>query len=206
MDLSPLRNEITFGTNRIYLLFDKLGFETTYYVAADRMFIRQFAKEIAALRPPKFLNWQASDSCAFTDGTAFWNSRSYLGVERFSSRIDREIVEGHSVTYACMQIARYMGFNEVVLIGVDHHYRNAVDTNAAYSPLRGPDLDHFDPAYFTNNQLIGRPDLKGAEAVYRLARTVYAREGRRIVDATVSGKLDVFPKIDYSRCFTDKLS
>ena len=32
MDLSPLRDEVTFGLNRIYLLFEELGFSTTFLV------------------------------------------------------------------------------------------------------------------------------------------------------------------------------
>src|SRR3989337_1536843 len=35
MDLSPLRSEKTFGANRIYLMFEKLGFTTSFLVAVN---------------------------------------------------------------------------------------------------------------------------------------------------------------------------
>jgi len=38
MDLAPLRNEFTFGLNRIYLLFESLGFATTYFVSLPEVY------------------------------------------------------------------------------------------------------------------------------------------------------------------------
>ena len=57
MDLSPLQNEITFGMNRIYLLFQVLGFQTTYYVSVNRIVIQQCAQDIKSLSIPKFISW-----------------------------------------------------------------------------------------------------------------------------------------------------
>ena len=37
MDLSPLQNEITFGMNRIYLMFPELGFQTTYFLTVNSL-------------------------------------------------------------------------------------------------------------------------------------------------------------------------
>ena len=37
MDLSPLRDEFTFGLNRSYLMFDRIGFNTTFLVAVIGM-------------------------------------------------------------------------------------------------------------------------------------------------------------------------
>ena len=45
-NLALLENEYTFGLNRIYLLFDQLGFSTTYYVAVNHLVIEQCANEI----------------------------------------------------------------------------------------------------------------------------------------------------------------
>jgi len=43
--------------------------------------------------------------------------------------------------------------------------------------------------------------LDTSEIAYFMAREGYASEGRRILDATVDGKLTVFPKIDYESLF-----
>ena len=55
MDLSPLRHEITFGLNRIYLLFPEVGFTTTYLVSVNDLVLQQCADEIKALPLPKQL-------------------------------------------------------------------------------------------------------------------------------------------------------
>ena len=39
------------------------------------------------------------------------------------------------------------------------------------------------------------PDLDNSALAYRLARTAFEADGRRIVDATVGGALSVFPKL-----------
>ena len=53
-DLSKLKNEITFGMNRIYVIFPELGFHTTYYSATNDLVIEQFHDDILALPMPKF--------------------------------------------------------------------------------------------------------------------------------------------------------
>ncbi len=58
-DLSKLKNEFTFGMNRIYLLFPELGFSTTYFVSINDLVIEQCAEEIAALSIPKFIAWHS---------------------------------------------------------------------------------------------------------------------------------------------------
>src|SRR4051812_27753792 len=53
-DLSLLKNEVTFGLNRIYMNFDAMGYETTYHVVVNELVVEQCAAEIAALKMPKF--------------------------------------------------------------------------------------------------------------------------------------------------------
>ena len=44
-------------------------------------------------------------------------------------------------------------------------------------------------------------DLDTSEVGYIMAREAYRKAGREIVDATVGGKLTVFPKVDYNSLF-----
>ncbi|UCG13676.1 MAG: hypothetical protein JSU72_04155, partial [Deltaproteobacteria bacterium] len=117
MDLSWLKEEVTFGLNRIYLLFDRMRFPTTYYVAVNRLVIEQCAQEIARLPCTKFIKWQAKDLIDFTEDTIFIHSRDSRG---FYTDITDGVWEGATVTYVAIQIAYYLGFEEVILIGVDH--------------------------------------------------------------------------------------
>src|SRR5574339_576280 len=58
-DLSKLKNEFTFGMNRIYLMFPGLGFSTTYLTVVNDLVIEQTASDLAALPIPKFIAWRS---------------------------------------------------------------------------------------------------------------------------------------------------
>jgi len=199
MDLRPLRDEITFGLNRITLMFDRLGFETTYHVVVNPLVISQCAEEIGGLRMPHFVNWRMRDSVEFTPSTMFLESRR-SGALSFSFEPADRIWEGATVTYVAMQLAYHVGLTEVVLIGVDHSFATR---GAPHSVVvsQGPDQDHFDPGYFGKGFKWQLPDLATSEAAYRLARHCFEQDKRRIVDATVDGKLQVFPKVDFKSLF-----
>jgi hypothetical protein len=198
MNLSPLRNEYTFGLNRIYLLFPEIGFTTTYYVSINPYVIEQCTDEIAALSMPKFLAWRARDSVDFDQNTVFIPSYP-LGL-RFSTNPSRCIWEGGTVTYAAMQLAYHMGFERVILIGVDHSFATQGPPGKLVLS-QSDDRDHFSSDYFGRGFYWQLPDLESSEKAYRLARDIYKRDAREILDATVGGKLQIFPKIAYEGLF-----
>jgi hypothetical protein len=194
MDLGPLRSELTFGLNRIYLLFPKLGFTTTYHVAINPHVIEQCAAEIAALPIPKFIAWEGRSALPFDSRTVFLRS-CYKGL-KFSTAPWRHIWQGATVTYVAMQLAYYMGFRQVILIGVDHHFATQGRPNQLVVS-QGEDPDHFSGRYFGAGFRWQLPDLEMSEIAYELARERFYADGREVLDATVDGKLTVFPKVRY---------
>jgi hypothetical protein len=200
MDLAPLKNEITFGLNRIYLLFESIGFTTTYHVTFNNYVIEQCAEEIAKLPCPKFVGWHARRLMPATPSTVFLRSRSG---PRFCTDIAADGVwEGATVTFVAMQIAYYMGFRKVILIGVDHSFQTK-GTPHELVVSEGDDPNHFHPNYFGKGFRWNLPDLETSELAYKLARRQFELAGREILDATVEGKLQVFPKVDYAKLFND---
>lgn len=194
MDLSYLKDEITFGVNKIYLLFDKLGFSTTYYVSINGLVIEQCAADIEKIKCPKFIKWEHRGYFPSAPETIFLRSR---GVPGFYPDPDKEgLWEGGTVTYVNMQLAYFMGFSKVILIGVDHSFKNTDSPNKVVIS-EGDDTDHFDPDYFGKGFKWQLPDLETSEKAYRLAKEVYESSGRSIVDATQGGKLDIFEKVKY---------
>jgi hypothetical protein len=196
-DLSLLKDEVTFGLNRIYLLFDEIGFATTYYVCVNNLVIEQCAHEIEELPGPKFISWRARDLINLVPDMMFLRP---LNGPRFCTDITKGIWEGATVTYVAMQIAYYLGFQEVILIGVDHSFETKGKPHTTVVS-QGPDPNHFDPQYFGKGFRWQLPDLETSELAYHLAKYEFARDGREIVDATVGGKLQVFHKVDYHTLF-----
>ncbi len=197
MDLSPLRNEFTFGMNRIYLLFPELGFQTSYFVSVNCLVIEQFADEIANLPMPQFLSQRGQQHARFTERTMFLYPRAGY---KFSHRPNWYIYEGPTVTYVALQLAYYMGFQQAILIGVDHNFQTKGPANQEVVSA-GEDPNHFAPNYFGKGVRWQLPNLEGSELVYQIAKDVYTQNGRSILDATVDGKLQVFSKVDFSNLF-----
>ncbi len=197
MDLSFLKNEITFGMNRIYLMFDTLGFAMTYYVAINELVIEQCAVDIEQLNIFRFVNWNQRARFMHHKDLAYL----FLTFKPFfSTDITQGIWGGATVTYATMQLAYYMGFNEVILIGVDHSFTTQ-GTPHKVVLSEGSDPNHFDSRYFGAGFRWQLPDLNTSEIAYQLAKESYERAGRRILDATVGGKLQVFNKVNYVDLF-----
>ena len=201
-DLSKLRDEFTFGMNRIYLLFPELGFHTTYFVSINDLVIEQFKDEILAQPMPKFLAWRShrhfSPQLPITQLPAFIYT-SYTG-PHFSADVRGRVWEGATVTNVALQLAFHMGFEKVILIGVDHNFASKGDANKTVIS-QGDDPNHFAPNYFGKGAKWQLPDLDTSEVGYMLAREAYRKAGREVIDATVGGKLTIFPKVDYNSLF-----
>ncbi len=199
MDLTPLKDEITFGLNRIYLLFPEIGFSTTYLVSVNTLVIEQCAEELKSLSIPKFISWRGRRWMGMDPGTIFTDT-DYTLPETFSYDATGRIYEGCTVTYVALQLAFHMGIEQAILIGVDHYFATKGPPNAVVVS-QGEDPDHFDSEYFGKGFRWQLPDLECAERAYALAREAYESHGRQVLDATVGGKLEVFPKVDYEELF-----
>jgi hypothetical protein len=194
MDLSPLRDEVTFGLNRIYLLFEKMGFPTTYIVTVNQLVIEQAIDEILDAGRPTFLSWHSRAHVTDPSRPVFLpTSRA----REFTHDPSKAIWEGATVTFAALQLAFHMGYDPVILIGVDHSF---VTKGPAHKEVTsgGDDPNHFDPRYFGKGFRWQLPDLVTSEIAYAMARDAFERAGREVLDATVGGKLTTFPKVDYA--------
>ena len=195
MNLQPLRNKITFGLNKIYLLFEKLGFETSYLVAANAFVLQQSGAEFSGLSMPQFFMMWGREFVEKRKNVLFLREKKH---GFFSTDITKGVVVDCTVTHMALQLAFFMGFKTVILIGVDHSFVSQGKPHATVT-LPGEDPNHFDPNYFGHGVPWQLPDLKGSERAYKGAKKIFEEDGRQILDATVDGKLQIFPKIEYRK-------
>ncbi len=189
-DLSLLRNEVTFGLNRIYLKFAELGFGTTYHAVVNQLVVEQCTGDFSELSAPLFTTQPSRKHLSEKENVFYLNK---LVGPRFSTDLSKGIWEGATVTFVAMQIAYYMGFKEVILVGVDHNF---VSKGPAHVEVEstGADPNHFDPNYFGKGFRWQLPDLETSEVAYNLAKEAFRLRGGSVIDATVGGKLTVFEK------------
>lgn len=197
-DLSKLPGEFTIGLNRIFLAFAQMGFQTSVLVSINDLMVEQSKEEIQALTMPRFVAWRARRWLHPADNLYFLHT-TYTG-PHFATDLTGRLWEGATVTNIALQIAYYLGFETVILIGVDHNFTTQGKPNTTVIQ-QGEDPNHFTGGYFTTGFRWQLPDLETSEKGYRKARQAFEADGRKVLDATVGGKLQVFPKVDYNSLF-----
>lgn len=194
-DLTRLRNEYTIGLNRISLNYGNMGFQPTFHCAVNDHVLRQFGPDFDGLDS---IRLYGAVGRPYVKNT--WNAffLEYGDPLIFYRDISRHIwASGWTVTFNAMQLAFHLGCSEAVLVGVDHNFVHSGPANALeVSPAA--DVNHFHPDYFGPGVAWQYPDLEKSEFCYAMAGRVFESVGRRIVDATIGGRLTIFPRADYA--------
>lgn len=199
MDLGFLQRETVIGLNKIYLGVERFGFYPRYHVAVNPKVLQQGAADIRRMRCVKLLGEHALAAGLREDALTYIVPPADFSLG-FSPNLAQGMLEGWTVTFAALQVAYHLGFEEVVLIGLDHRYVYQGQPNET-RVMHGPDPNHFSEHYFAHGQSWDNPDLVRSEQSYRLARQAFAAAGRRVLDATVDGACTVFPKVDHQSLF-----
>jgi len=201
MNFEQIKDEFTIGLNRIYLLFDQLPFEPNFHVCVNELVLEQFASEIAALKMLKFLNWNRHQYFDTVDEKLMFVKLGMRLEDQFGLNLVKPISSGGTVTFVALQTAYYLGFKEVVIIGMDHNFVDKGTPNKTVERTAEKDQNHFHPDYFPKGSKWQLPDLRRSEFAYALAREAFEKDGRRIIDATEGGKCQVFEKATFDSVF-----
>ncbi len=172
----------TFGTNRIYLKYTP-----DWYVAVNPLVVEQNWRDIVKLdSAAKFIAAPLAERIP--------GAFPLKSVSRAIFSLDPRtcIYEGYTVTYVCLQIAYFMGYHTVLLVGVDHRYVYDGKPNEE-KVMAGADPNHFDPSYFQGMKW-NNPDLAKSEVAYRMAGAMFEAAGRRIVNLGPDSALDAFER------------
>lgn len=207
IDMSKLKNEYTFGVNAIYLNYGKMGFYPTYYVVEDIFVAEDRHDEINNYHhSDKFFGNYLKYCLAADDRTTWMNvvlNMRYKDFPRFSTDASRRMYVGGTVSFLCMQLAYYMGFKEVYLVGFDHNYviPDSVKLTGTTIESTEDDPNHFDPSYFGKGKRWHDPKVERMEESYKKARKAFENDGRTVYNATAGGKLEVFTRVSYNDLF-----
>lgn len=190
--LAPLTALPTFCLNRGYLKWREQQLTPTYLVAVNDLVIEQFHDELTGVGCPLFVPWRYHELFVDAPHAIFLEMRWH---HKFFADPRSGIWSGATVTFAAMQLAYHMGFARVLLVGVDHAFK---DKGPAHLEVEQTcaDANHFSPNYFGPGVRWNLPDLEQSEVAYRMAHAAFTRDGRAIIDCTRGGKLDIFPKMN----------
>lgn len=194
-DIHMLNNEITFGMNSLCLGFNNDSWRPTYFGIQDSKVFESVKKALFAEKDlPIFCSSQLKKMCK--DVPDSWNIFPYNGIYnsyelkfkkemkvKFSDDISSVVYDGYSITYSLIQIAAYMGFSEIYLLGADCNY----------IPGRKNHFIEHGIEDSAERQLLARDLLQFS---YKQAGEELERKNIKIFNATRGGCLEVFKRIN----------
>ncbi len=207
-DLSPLADEVTFGANGIFYMTWECGFTPTYYVVEDNHVFEDNLPRVTSVEaaarffPSRYQPIvEPGPTTHFlpTDWSFYWGGSEWYERPRFSHDVSSVIYVGQSVTFLSLQLASYMGFREIYLIGVDFDYQIPPDATVEGLTVVSvaDDPNHFHPDYFGKGKKWHLPKLENVGESLECAREAIEEVGSFVYNATLGGKLEIFPRVDY---------
>ena len=198
-DLDLLKNEKTFAFNRIYHMYQYTGWRPTYYMVVDKAIIhemnREKEREIEAecfFVPNKKLVQKYKDQNAHHIGVEVTvpARTENMVLKKVSTDVSKQFSTAAGVITSAFELAFYMGFKEIYLLGVDHNFAVEIDKNG-HKTVNKNCKYHFkedkeqSPFVTYKDTLTHNFEVCGNYAV---------QHGIKIVNVTRGGKLEVFER------------
>ena len=196
LDKIQANGDISFGCNRIYVLFDKTSWRPTFYISQDPNVIRGCIEEIRELDKDQVKFIKALGKRKYeVEGAIYFDFVIRFGkkkLPKFSDNPEKALYNGYTVTYAAIQFAAYMGFNEIYLLGCDCSYSPDNQSIQTISQESYPDARMYNPAK------VGMPpDIAYMFSMYEICKDYCEKRGIKVFNATRGGKLEVFDRVNF---------
>jgi len=218
MELGLFKNDFVWASNKCYLLFNRISWKPSFYVAVDKRVVPDIRGEINRM----ILDLNKTifffpihfriNSRLLSASNVYW----YREVAMHSDIASQDMitvdaskwVAGVStVTIAALQLAVYLGFDPIYLIGCDTSYSIPgiveIENNDQNLLVSGEndDPNHFDPNYFGKGSKWHAPHAENMILHYKKAKKRCDDLGVKVYNATLGGKLEVFPRVNYLDLF-----
>lgn len=192
LDLLRSNKEICISMNSIFYAFDKTEWRPDYYVMSDYRGFSVYNELLDDLPvKTKFLS---------DNSESFWKNPHEENIIRFhqhyeyyfdklpkfSDNFSFKSYIGTTVTYTCIQLAVYMGFKDIYLLGVDFSYQE-----------KGGKYSHF----HKEDELVSIGFERQVFLAYLSAAEYAKKKNINIYNVTRGGKLEIFPRVNLDDLF-----
>lgn len=218
MNLDLFSKEYVFASNKCYLLFDRISWKPSFYVAVDKRVVPDIATEINNLTndlpatrfffPAHFREKWIINS----HSNVYWYPEVHFDENNlpngmFTLDAAEWVSSVTTVTIAALQLAVYLGFNPIYLIGCDTSY--SIPSTVKFergnvkniTSTKNDDPNHFDSRYFGEGSKWHDPRVDRMIFHYQQAQQVCKSAGIKVFNATIGGDLEIFPRINYEDLF-----
>lgn len=195
-DLELLKDEICLSMNSICKLYDKTSWRPTFYGIQDRLVFNKLkdvaekyvdlykayfiTDEIFTLSSKDVISRNNIVRFPYNNDYHFYDQQFNKFYSKFSDNAYGIVYDGYSITYSLLQIAVYMGFKEIYLLGCDCNYQKGSKNHIVES-------GHVDKYEYQNHDKM----MTG----YIEAKKYADAHGIKIINCTRGGMLEVFPRI-----------
>lgn len=203
-DIERLRWEYTFASNKIYLCFSQTSWRPSFYMVEDLLVLKQNVDRLENLTGttcfyPHFFRKTLGES----------HNRIYIRAlpaeytesplrdpdfPRFSNDAVQGLFWGSTVIYSQIQLAVFMGFREIYLLGVDHHYILPQKKIENYYIAEG-ERNHFHPDYRKPGEKWYQPQPEVMERSYAHALAACRQLGVKLGNASRRTCLEIIPRL-----------
>lgn len=215
MDLKRLENEHTMAVSNFYLHDDYRTIKPQYYCFAQFSYTERFTKQVA-------LDW-LMDIQRHGGGPQYFFSTNEKGLIEKTHVMDNErvnyiyfgkdslyyedicldkpIMPVQSVPIMCIQIALYMGFKEIYLLGTEHDiimtskYRYFYDNKKSIVDRKDISIGNNGEVNMKVEDLL--KETKKLWEQYSVLKYIAESYGAVIFNATRGGMLDIFERVDF---------
>ncbi|WP_020589009.1 6-hydroxymethylpterin diphosphokinase MptE-like protein [Desulfobacter curvatus] len=193
-------NEISFGVNGIHKAGTKSSWRPDYYVLSDINYTNY--------ERDKIIGYDSKTKFVLDGAHKFWEKDVPENVYKFycstvyslksidvSDEIEYGIYVGMTVIHVCLQIAMYMGFDEIYLLGAD--------TTSYNTKGRSHFIERSEYVDEALSKRTNHPDLDIQRVVlgYKSIKKFADVRGIRIYNATRGGALEVFERKEFDKLF-----
>lgn len=192
LDLTKLNNEYTFTVNRGYMLRGQGLDHSTYHVISDLNFLKDFGEIEKSMISfsKKFLIYAGVDFPDTIEDKVFFDKNPFLS--KIPDDISKPLVAGFTVIVYALQLAYFMGFSEINIIGVDLDF--AINKGHAYDETSGEKKRQAEESIKNANRMLN--NIRQITSQLEEANIV-------VQNASPSGIVNFVPRIVYEKLFED---
>lgn len=208
MPLYLLEGEHIMAFNRFNLMFERLGWRPDFYMVTDDLVVKdmyeQINKEILPEVSYAFFPDIHPSNVEFDKYIEHRNNVYWLNTDKPEFRDDLPRCGiNKTVVNAGIQVAAFLGFSEIYLIGVDMSFgeQKVKKLNSRDWEADDNDPNHFDPRYFGKGRKYHNPTVDEMLEKFEWAKNYFEKRGVSIYNAGAGGNLEVFPRVDFGLLF-----
>jgi hypothetical protein len=203
-DLEMLKGEVTFASNKIYKMFHKTQWRPTFWVCSDCAVLDKSREAFKSLNEITCLvSYKGKKIIPNTENTLFFFEETKFlfdfmnPVVSFNANASNCIGFGGTVTYCSIQLAIYMGFKQIYLLGVDHQYSRSID-NKGILHINKSIKDYPSEMIESDIEKQSQPVkyLDVSNKAYKEAKKQANKLEVEIFNATRGGVLEVFKRVN----------